>query len=195
MATYGTRSSLKGGATRADVREGAVHIPECKAPEVYVALKQEYLTLRRAIYEWAQEQMPARKDVVLHGWGAWPAWQVIMHMANHMTHHLGQISTILREAGCVSGPEHALYFQGIFVDASVNDPRVRGDGIGRKPFGRKKTRIAHRDNRASIFSALFRGCLGKWPSRGTEGNMRPFLLCRGDGTIPKCLPLPKRVGV
>ena len=30
---------LKGGATRAEVREGAVHIPECNAPEEYAALK------------------------------------------------------------------------------------------------------------------------------------------------------------
>jgi uncharacterized damage-inducible protein DinB len=106
---------LKGGATRAEVREGAVHIPDCKAPEEYAALKQEYLTLRRAIHEWAQEEMPARKDAVLQGWGAWPAWQVVMHMANHTTHHLGQISTLLREAGCVCGPEHwtdlIMYYQ------------------------------------------------------------------------------------
>jgi hypothetical protein len=86
-----TPTVLKGGATRAEVREGAVHIPECKAPEEYSTLKQEYFDLRGAIHEWAQEEMPARKDAVLHGWGAWPAWQVIMHMANHTTHHLGQI--------------------------------------------------------------------------------------------------------
>src|SRR5689334_3987378 len=34
---------LKGGATRVEVREGAVHIPECTAPTEYAALKEEFL--------------------------------------------------------------------------------------------------------------------------------------------------------
>jgi hypothetical protein len=43
------------------------------------------------------------------------------------------------------GSREALYFQGIFVDASVNDPRVRGEesrGLDTDATGRRQPIIA-----------------------------------------------------
>lgn len=37
--------------------------------------------------------------MILDGWGAWSTWHVIMQMANHTTHHLGQVLTLARQAG------------------------------------------------------------------------------------------------
>ena len=91
---------LKGGTTQAEVREGAARIPECQVSEEYEKLKQDFLRLRTAVLEWARENLSAQKDTVLHGWGTWTVWQVVMHMSNHTTHHLGQISTLARQAGC-----------------------------------------------------------------------------------------------
>ena len=92
-------SHLTGGTAELEFHEGAVRIPGCKAPDEYEALKQEHVRLRRIILDWARENIPAQKDTVLHGWGTWSVWQVVMQMANHTTHHLGQISTLLRQAG------------------------------------------------------------------------------------------------
>ena len=55
------------------------------------------------------------------------------------------------------GSREALYLQGIFVDASVNNPRVRGDGIGRKTGSRSRHDKALRTKPTKITKANIRG--------------------------------------
>jgi uncharacterized damage-inducible protein DinB len=71
-------------------------IPE---PSTYDELRRAWALLHSDIVSWAKENLAARKDVVLHGWGVWPAWMVVMQMTNHVTHHFGQVVTLLRQLG------------------------------------------------------------------------------------------------
>ena len=71
-------------------------VPE---PTTYDELKREWAILHEEIVSWAKENLAARKDLVLDGWGVWPTWMVVMQMANHATHHLGQVVTLLRQLG------------------------------------------------------------------------------------------------
>ncbi len=71
-------------------------IPE---PDTYDELKRQWILLDREIAAWAKENASVRKDVVLEGWGVWPTWMVVMQMANHATHHFGQVVTLLRQLG------------------------------------------------------------------------------------------------
>jgi uncharacterized damage-inducible protein DinB len=81
---------LQGGqAERASIAE----------PATSDDLRREWALLHRDIFSWAKENLAVRKDVVLHGWGVWPAWMVVMQMANHATHHFGQVVTLLHQLG------------------------------------------------------------------------------------------------
>jgi uncharacterized damage-inducible protein DinB len=71
-------------------------IPE---PSTYDELRRVWTILHGDIASWAKENVAARKDVVLDGWGVWPTWMVVMQMANHATHHFGQVVTLLRQLG------------------------------------------------------------------------------------------------
>jgi uncharacterized damage-inducible protein DinB len=71
-------------------------IPE---PDTYDELRRVWPILHRDIESWAKENVAGRKDVVLDGWGVWPTWMVVMQMANHATHHFGQVVTLLRQLG------------------------------------------------------------------------------------------------
>jgi uncharacterized damage-inducible protein DinB len=81
------------------MRGGRIGVGEAMAPEAYSDLKRDLPELQDAMLRWAQENVPKHKDTILQGWGSWPVWQIIMHVTNHTTHHLGQILTLAREAG------------------------------------------------------------------------------------------------
>jgi uncharacterized damage-inducible protein DinB len=71
------------------------------APTAYADLKAAFPELHAAMLAWARDHVPdvARDE------GPWPVWRVIVHMVNHTTHHLGQIVTLVRQAGYT--PEQA----------------------------------------------------------------------------------------
>jgi uncharacterized damage-inducible protein DinB len=81
------------------MRGGKIGVGESAAPQTYAELKVEVPKLHDSILRWAQQNLAERKDDVLYGWAAWPMWQIVMQMANHTTHHLGQILTLARQAG------------------------------------------------------------------------------------------------
>jgi uncharacterized damage-inducible protein DinB len=68
-------------------------------PTSYAELQFAWNALNRHVVSWAAENIAARKDVVLDGWGVWPAWMVVLQMASHATHHFGQVVTLLRQLG------------------------------------------------------------------------------------------------
>jgi uncharacterized damage-inducible protein DinB len=68
-------------------------------PSTYEELKRQWATLHREMISWAKENLGTRKDVVLDGWGMWPTWMIVMQIANHGTHHFGQVVTLLRQLG------------------------------------------------------------------------------------------------
>ena len=72
---------------------------DISAPDSYEQLRRAWSVLDREIISWATENLAARKDAVLDGWGIWPAWMVVLQMANHATHHFGQVVTLLRQLG------------------------------------------------------------------------------------------------
>ena len=79
---------------------GSVGMDEITPPATYAELRQEWPRLHAELLTWAKENLAARKDVMLTGW-AIPrlAWMVVMQIANHATHHLGQVVTLARQAG------------------------------------------------------------------------------------------------
>ncbi len=70
-------------------------------PRTYEQLRSEWAILHRQILAWAKANLPGRKDMVLEGWGVWPAWMVVMQLVSHGTHHFGQVVTLLRQLGYV----------------------------------------------------------------------------------------------
>jgi uncharacterized damage-inducible protein DinB len=79
---------------------GSVGVGEVTPPATYAELRQEWPRLHAEMLAWAKENLAACKDVVLSGWSiSRPAWMVVMQMANHATHHLGQVVTLARQAG------------------------------------------------------------------------------------------------
>jgi uncharacterized damage-inducible protein DinB len=81
---------LQGGrAERASISE----------PDTYAELRRAWAHLHSDIVTWATGSLSTRKDVVLDGWGIWPTWMVVMQMANHATHHFGQVVTLLHQLG------------------------------------------------------------------------------------------------
>lgn len=79
-------------------------------PPTYEQLRSQWPALHREIILWARANLASRKDVVLVGWGVWPAWMVVMQLVNHETHHFGQVVTLLRQLGCVPQPTDATDF-------------------------------------------------------------------------------------
>jgi uncharacterized damage-inducible protein DinB len=78
---------------------GQVERGSITEPDTYDELTRAWTILHRDIASWAKANVAARKDVVLNGWGVWPTWMVVMQMANHATHHFGQVVTLLRQLG------------------------------------------------------------------------------------------------
>jgi uncharacterized damage-inducible protein DinB len=87
------------------LKGGSIGVGAAPVPATYSELKAALPRLQSEIMEWARDNLDARKNVVLHGWAAWPTWQVVMQMANHTTHHLGQVLTLARQAGYEPGQE------------------------------------------------------------------------------------------
>ncbi len=69
------------------------------APSSYEELRGLWSALNRDVVSWAAENIAARQDLALEGWGVWPGWMVVLQMANHATHHFGQVVTLLRQLG------------------------------------------------------------------------------------------------
>jgi uncharacterized damage-inducible protein DinB len=78
---------------------GRIARGDVAAPPSYAELRTAWRALNRDVVSWAAEHIAARKDVVLEGWGVWPAWMVVLQMASHATHHFGQVVTLLRQLG------------------------------------------------------------------------------------------------
>jgi hypothetical protein len=68
-------------------------------PGSYQELRSAWTALNRDVVSWAAENIATRQGLVLDGWGVWPAWMVVLQMANHATHHFGQVVTLLRQLG------------------------------------------------------------------------------------------------
>ncbi len=80
---------------------GAAAFDETTLPATYAALRAEASAQHATMLAWAREHLAAEKEkeVVLRGSAQWPVWMLVMQIANHTTHHLGQVLTLLRQAG------------------------------------------------------------------------------------------------
>lgn len=78
---------------------------ELDSPESYVRLKSEWAKLHDEMLAWARESLNERSDVLLSGWAVWPCWMALMQMVSHGTHHLGQVLTLVRQAGYAPTPD------------------------------------------------------------------------------------------
>jgi uncharacterized damage-inducible protein DinB len=78
---------------------GRIVRTEVVVPTSYTELRAAWRALNHRIASWAPENIAARKDLVLEGWGVWPTWMVVLQMASHATHHFGQVVTLLRQLG------------------------------------------------------------------------------------------------
>lgn len=77
-----------------DVERDAV-----EEPQTYDDLRREWPKLHSEMVSWGREHLATRKDIVLEGWGIWPTWMIVMQVASHVTHHFGQVVTLLRQLG------------------------------------------------------------------------------------------------
>jgi uncharacterized damage-inducible protein DinB len=87
------------------LRGGSVQLDAVIPPGTYPELKEEWRQVHREVHQWATAHLEDRKHVLLTGWSTWPTWMVVMQVANHATHHLGQVLTLLRQAGCTPAQE------------------------------------------------------------------------------------------
>ena len=78
---------------------GHVEVGEIIPPATYETLKQEWPTVHADLQAWVRANLPAKQNQMLSGWADWPVWMAIMQVANHTTHHLGQLVTLVRQAG------------------------------------------------------------------------------------------------
>lgn len=78
---------------------GNVEVGEIVPPTTYDALKQEWATVHADLQAWTKANLPTKQNQMLSGWADWPVWMVVMQVANHATHHLGQLVTLIRQAG------------------------------------------------------------------------------------------------
>ena len=76
-----------------------VQLDQIATPDGYPDLKRAWVELHKEVLDWARVHLSERKDVVLHGWSDWPTWMVVMQLGNHSSHHLGQVLTLVRQAG------------------------------------------------------------------------------------------------
>ena len=72
-------------------------------------LRDERARLDRAIDEWVRDMPPGfplqlvRYSNTRGVWREHPAWQALTHFFNHQTHHRGQVTTLLAQAGIDPG--------------------------------------------------------------------------------------------
>ena len=83
---------------------GSIEREAVEAPETYDELKHEWANLHSEMIGWAKENLASQKDAVLRGWGVWPSWMVVMQIANHATHHYGQLITLFHQLGYAPEP-------------------------------------------------------------------------------------------
>jgi uncharacterized damage-inducible protein DinB len=75
------------------------------APLEPAALKQEWMKLLDRIIDWAGKYPESEWSAPLEYFNSQgkrfetPVWQIVLHMVNHATGHLGQVSAILRQNG------------------------------------------------------------------------------------------------
>jgi uncharacterized damage-inducible protein DinB len=81
------------------LKGGHVQLEQITLPDAYGELRQAWGELHKELLDWARIHLSERKNVVLHGWATWPTWMVVMQLANHASHHLGQVLTLVRQAG------------------------------------------------------------------------------------------------
>jgi uncharacterized damage-inducible protein DinB len=81
------------------MKGGSIQRESVDEPQTYEALRTEWASLHLEMISWAKENLPARKDIILDGWGVWPTWMIVMQVASHGTHHFGQVVTLLRQLG------------------------------------------------------------------------------------------------
>jgi uncharacterized damage-inducible protein DinB len=81
------------------LRGGRVALDTIVPPESYRELKDAWRKLHSELAHWANSHLSERKDVLLHGWATWPTWMIVMQIGNHASHHLGQMLTLIRQAG------------------------------------------------------------------------------------------------
>lgn len=90
-----------------DLRDGAVH--ETVLYEDWAALRAKREQLDAAIEAWAAEMrpdFPVRTMRYANTKGVpreHPMWQALTHFFNHQTHHRGQVTTLLAQAGVDPG--------------------------------------------------------------------------------------------
>ena len=78
---------------------GSVALEDIVLPTSYSDLKAAWRNVHHELHEWAQSQLPGRKNALLRGWATWSTWMIVMQIANHASHHLGQVLTLIRQAG------------------------------------------------------------------------------------------------
>ena len=78
---------------------GSVQLNNVVPPSSYAQLKEASRSVHAELQEWAKAHLPEQKNVLVTGWSTWPTWMVVMQVANHATHHLGQMLTLIRQAG------------------------------------------------------------------------------------------------
>lgn len=78
---------------------GRVQLDAIVPPKSYEELKEAWRKVHAELAQWANTHLSERKDVLLHGWATWPTWMIVMQIANHASHHLGQMLTLIRQTG------------------------------------------------------------------------------------------------
>ena len=75
----------------------------------WVAVRAKRAQLDAAIVQWAADLPPGYAQYTMRYANtkgvqrAHPAWQAMTHFFNHQTHHRGQVTTLLRQAGVDPG--------------------------------------------------------------------------------------------
>ena len=72
-------------------------------PHSYGELKEAWRQVHAELSAWAKASLPNRRNVLLSGWATWPTWMIVMQIANHASHHLGQVLTLIRQEGYAPG--------------------------------------------------------------------------------------------
>lgn len=78
---------------------GSIEPQDVKAPDTYDELKAAWTKLHADMREWAKAHLADARNDVIDAYGVFPVWMAVMQIASHATHHLGQIVTLLRQAG------------------------------------------------------------------------------------------------
>jgi uncharacterized damage-inducible protein DinB len=116
---------------------GTVALEAVVPPATYAALREGARAQHAEMLAWARASLAADKEVVLHGWAQWPVWMLVMQIANHTTHHLGQVLTLLRQTGYApeafaDWTDLILYYLQRYPVAT---PALASAGAGPRPAG------------------------------------------------------------